>query len=110
MLFGIIPFISAEPGLHLLLTNVATTALIWVILAVSMNFITGTTGLLTLGHGAFYGIGAYTAALLSTKLGLSFMLTLPLSGVVAAICRHRGGPAHHAAGLHLFRGGDPGHR
>ncbi len=65
--------------------SIAVTALIWVILAVSMNFITGTTGLLTLGHGAFYGIGAYTAALLSTKLQLSFMITLPVSGIVAAL-------------------------
>jgi branched-chain amino acid transport system permease protein len=65
--------------------SVSITAMIWVILAVSMNFITGTTGLLTLGHAAFYGIGAYTAALLSTKFALSFMLTLPLAGLAAAV-------------------------
>ena len=65
--------------------SVSITALVWVILPVSMNFITGTTCLLTLGHGAFYGIGAYAAALLSTRLELSFMLTLPLAGLAAAV-------------------------
>jgi len=65
--------------------SVSITALIWIILAVSMNFITGTTGLLTLGHAAFYGIGAYAAALFSTRLELPFLLTLPLAGVAAAV-------------------------
>jgi branched-chain amino acid transport system permease protein len=84
VIFGFFPLLleSLESSYYY---QIAITALIWVILAVSMNFITGTTGLLTLGHGAFYGIGAYTAALLSTKLGLSFMFTLPLSGLVAAL-------------------------
>ena len=83
-LFGVLPLVLESLGSSYYY-QVATTALIWVILAVSMNFITGTTGLLTLGHAAFYGIGAYTAALLSTKLGLSFVFTLPLSGLVAAL-------------------------
>jgi branched-chain amino acid transport system permease protein len=84
VIFGFFPLLleSLESSYYY---QIAITSLIWVILAVSMNFITGTTGLLTLGHGAFYGIGAYTAALLSTKLGLSFMFTLPLSGLVAAL-------------------------
>lgn len=64
--------------------QLANLSFIFIILAVSMNLITGTAGLLTLGHAAFYGIGAYTAALLSTKLGWPFLLTLPASGLVAA--------------------------
>jgi branched-chain amino acid transport system permease protein len=84
LLFGLIPLALENLGSSYYY-SISITALIWVILAVSMNFITGTTGLLTLGHAAFYGIGAYTAALLSTKLGLSFMLTLPLSGLMAAL-------------------------
>ena len=65
-------------------SQVAITTMIFVILTASLNFVTGTAGLLTLGHAAFFGVGAYTAALLSTKLGWSFWLTLPASGVVAA--------------------------
>ena len=65
------------------LFQVATTTLIFIILASSLNLVTGTAGLLSLGHAGFYGIGAYAAALLSTRLGLSFLATLPLAGVAA---------------------------
>jgi len=56
-----------------------------VLLSASMHLVTGVAGLLHLGHAAFYGVGAYTAALLTTKLGLGFTWTLPLSGLVAAL-------------------------
>ena len=42
-------------------------------------------GLLSLGHAAFWGIGAYTSALLVSKLGFNFWLALPLSGVVSGL-------------------------
>lgn len=67
------------------LFRVSITAMIFVILAASLNFITGVAGLLSLGHAAFYGIGAYTAALLATQHGVPFLLTIPLAGVAAAI-------------------------
>ena len=44
-----------------------------VILAVSLGIIVGYLGELSLGHGAFYGIGAYTSALLAMKLNLPFV-------------------------------------
>jgi branched-chain amino acid transport system permease protein len=47
--------------------------------------VTGTTGLLSLGHAAFYGVGAYAAALGSTVLHLPFLATVPLAGVAAAL-------------------------
>ena len=65
------------------LFQVATTALIFIILAASLNLVTGAAGLLSLGHAGFYGIGAYAAALLSTRLGLPFLATLPLAGFAA---------------------------
>jgi branched-chain amino acid transport system permease protein len=66
-------------------TQVAITTMIFVILAASLNLITGSAGLLSLGHAAFFGVGAYTAALLSTRLGWPFWLTLPASGAAAAL-------------------------
>ncbi len=66
------------------LYQIATTALIYIILAASLNLVTGSAGLLSLGHAGFYGIGAYAAAILSTRLGLSFLLTLPAAGLVAS--------------------------
>ena len=65
------------------LYQIATTALIFIILAASLNLVTGTAGLLSLGHAGFYGIGAYAAAILSTRLGLPFLITLPAAGLVA---------------------------
>jgi branched-chain amino acid transport system permease protein len=64
--------------------RVVDTVLIFAILAVSMNLIMGVAGLFSLGHGAFYGVGAYAAALLSTKAGLPFIATVPLAGLVTA--------------------------
>ena len=65
-------------------SQIAITTMIFVILTASLNYVTGTAGLLTLGHAAFFGVGAYTAALLSTKLGWPFWFTLPAAGVMAA--------------------------
>lgn len=65
--------------------RLATVTLIFSILALSMQLITGVAGLLSLGHAAIYGVGAYTAAILSTRLGLDVLLTVPLSGLVAGV-------------------------
>ena len=54
------------------------------ILALSLNIITGFCGQVSLGHAAFYGIGAYTAAYLS-KLGIPLSLTLPAGAVMAGV-------------------------
>ncbi len=64
--------------------QIAITTMIFVILAASLNLITGSAGLLSLGHAAFFGVGAYTAALLSAHWAWPFWLTLPAAGAVAA--------------------------
>lgn len=50
-----------------------------------LNIMTGYTGLLSLGHAAFVGVGAYTVALAQTHLDLPFFLAIPLAGVAAAV-------------------------
>lgn len=65
--------------------RIAVYAGIYVILASSLNITNGYTGLFSFGHAAFYGIGAYTAAILATRAGFPFWLTLPLGGAVAGI-------------------------
>jgi branched-chain amino acid transport system permease protein len=65
------------------LLRIAVLAGIYIILTSSLNVTNGYTGLFSFGHAAFYGIGAYTAAILATRFGLSFWLTLPLAGIVA---------------------------
>lgn len=58
---------------------------IYVILALGLDLLVGRTGQVSLGHGAFFGIGAYTAAIFSTKLGMSFWLTLPTAIIITAV-------------------------
>lgn len=65
--------------------DVATTTLIYVILALGLNLVVGQTGLLHLGYVAFYGIGAYTYALLSAGGHASFWVGLPAAMVAAAL-------------------------
>jgi branched-chain amino acid transport system permease protein len=57
---------------------------VWVILTISMHLLLW-TGLFTLGHAAFMGIGAYTSALLVMKAGWPFWITFPLAGIVTAL-------------------------
>src|SRR5690554_6239242 len=56
-----------------------------IILAVSLNLITGFTGQFSLGHAAFMSIGAYTSAIITAKFNQPFILALLLSGIVASI-------------------------
>ena len=64
--------------------DVLTLAGIYIVLALGLNIVVGMAGLLDLGYVSFYAIGAYTYALLSTQLGVSFWIALPLGGLTAA--------------------------
>ena len=65
--------------------TVLITIGIYVVLALSLNMITGYAGQISLGHAAFMGIGAYTSALLFTKAGFNFWIAFLLSGLVAGL-------------------------
>lgn len=58
---------------------------IYIIVGISLNLLAGYTGLLSIAHAGFYGIGAYTAALLSLKLEVSFLVAIPAAIIMAAI-------------------------
>jgi branched-chain amino acid transport system permease protein len=76
-----------------------------VIGALGLNLLTGYTGQISLGHGAFLAIGAYTSALLTGKLGISFFLSLPLAGLTAAgLGMIVGIPSLRLKGLYLALG------
>jgi branched-chain amino acid transport system permease protein len=67
---------------------VVSLVAVYGILTVSLNLVVGYTGILSVAHAAFMGLGAYAAALLLTEWGFNFFLTLPvglaISGLVAA--------------------------
>src|SRR6056297_2909700 len=58
---------------------------IFMLLALSLNIITGYAGQPNIGQGAFFGIGAYSSAIMTGKYGISFWLALPLSALITGI-------------------------
>ena len=65
--------------------DLATLVLIYVMLALGLNVVVGLAGLLDLGYVAFYAVGAYTFALLSQYMGISFWMALPIGALLAAL-------------------------
>ena len=61
-----------------------TTMAISILFALSLNFITGFCGQISLGHAAFMGVGAYTSAVM-IKAGCPFLLTIPFAGTFAGL-------------------------
>jgi branched-chain amino acid transport system permease protein len=77
IVLAIIPQVTSE-----YITYVVVLAMLYAVLTGSSDVLTGYTGPLTFCHGAFYGIGAYTSALLTLRAGLPFWVAFPVSGVL----------------------------
>jgi len=65
--------------------DLSVQAGIYIMLALGLNIVVGQTGLLVLGYVAFYAVGAYTYALLSTGMDVSFWAALPIAAILAGI-------------------------
>jgi branched-chain amino acid transport system permease protein len=66
------------------ITSIAINCMIFTTLCLSLNLITGFMNITSLGHAAFFGIGAYTAAILSARLGIGFPFTFIAAMLTAA--------------------------
>ena len=79
-----------------------TLVLVYAIALLGLNILTGYNGQISLGHGAFYAIGAYTAAVLMDRLGAPYWATLPAAGAVCLVAGFLFGlPALRLEGLYL---------
>src|SRR5476649_597889 len=79
-----------------------TLVLVYAIALLGLNMLTGFNGQISLGHGAFYAIGAYTAAILMDKFGVPYWATLPAAGAVCLVAGFLFGlPALRLEGLYL---------
>jgi branched-chain amino acid transport system permease protein len=79
-----------------------TLVLAYSIALLGLNMLTGYNGQISLGHGAFYAIGAYTAAILMDKGGMAYWATIPIAGVVCLVAGFLFGlPALRLEGLYL---------
>jgi len=62
-----------------------TMALVYAIVLLGLNILTGYNGQISLGHGAFYAVGAYVAAILMDRFGVPYWATIPASGSVCLV-------------------------
>ena len=76
--------------------------MVYAIAILGLNILTGFNGQISLGHGAFYAFGAYTAAIMMDKMGAPYWATLPIAGVVCFVFGYlMGFPALRLAGHYL---------
>lgn len=75
-----VPFVLPPYWLYIV-NHVAIAA----IAAIGLNILIGYTGQISLGHGAFVGVGAYAAAILATKVSCPFLFAVPAAGLITAV-------------------------
>ena len=79
-----------------------TLALAYAIAVLGLNMLTGYNGQISLGHGAFYALGAYVAAILMVKFDVPYWATIPAAGAVCLVAGFLFGlPALRLEGLYL---------
>jgi branched-chain amino acid transport system permease protein len=76
----VLPFVVSS--YQLLLVN---QVVIYAIALLGLNILTGYNGQFSLGHGAFYAIGAYTTAILLDKTGIPYWATIPIAGLICLV-------------------------
>jgi branched-chain amino acid transport system permease protein len=86
---GLVVLIAGAVALPFLVSNYRVfqfnMVLVYSIVLLGLNMLTGYNGQISLGHGAFYAIGAYVAAILMDHFGWPYWATLPVAGVVCFV-------------------------
>jgi branched-chain amino acid transport system permease protein len=96
----VLPFTTSSYHLFQL-----TMVLVYAIALLGLNILTGFNGQVSLGHGAFYAIGAYTTAILLDNHVMPYWATLPIAGIVCLVAGFLFGlPALRLEGLYLALG------
>ncbi len=96
-LFVLVPWLATPYLLYVVnLIGIAAIA------ALGLNILVGYTGLISLGHGAFFGVGAYSAGVLAVTYEVPFLAVIPLAGLVTAVVGMVFGiPSGRLKGLYL---------
>ena len=88
-LLGVVALIAAAAALPFFVSDYRTfqftQALVYAIVLMGLNILTGYNGQISLGHGAFYAVGAYTAAILMDRFGVPYWATIPMGGAVCLV-------------------------
>ncbi len=104
VILGVVILVAC--ALPLLLSNFRlfqfTQVYIYAIALLGLNILTGYNGQISLGHGAFYAIGAYVAAIMMDQWAIPYWLTIPVAGIVCLAAGFLFGlPALRLEGLYL---------
>jgi len=79
-----------------------TQVFVYAIALLGLNMLTGYSGQISLGHGAFYALGAYTTAIMIDRWGIGYLWTLPVAAVICLVAGFLFGiPALRLEGLYL---------
>lgn len=79
-----------------------TQTMVYAIAILGLNLLTGFNGQFSLGHSAFYAVGAYTAAIMMEHMGVNYVFTLPVAGVICFVLGFLFGlPALRLEGVYL---------
>jgi len=105
-LIGLALLLAIACVLPFVLTNYrtfqASLVLIYAIALLGLNILTGYNGQISLGHGAFYAVGAYCTAILMDQAGMPYWATVPIAGAVSLLVGFLFGlPALRLEGLYL---------
>jgi ABC-type branched-subunit amino acid transport system permease subunit len=102
LLIAVVLLSAAPLGMGNYQSYLAQLMMINVIAALGLNLLTGNCGQISLCHASFMAVGAYTSALLITRLGLSFVIAIPVGTLAAAVLGAAlGFPARRLSGLYL---------
>ena len=80
LVMALVPFLAS-----LYYVNILTEIFILAVFAVSLNILVGQTGLVSLGHAAFFGAGAYATGLVASHVHANVFLTIGIGMLVAAL-------------------------
>lgn len=103
---AVLVVLAVATGLPFVISNFRvfqfTQVLVYAIALLGLNMLTGYNGQFSLGHGAFYGIGAYTTAIMIDRWGIGYAWTIPAAGLLCLIIGFLfGRPALRLEGLYL---------
>ncbi len=81
LVLALLPFL----GLSTYMMHIIILMIMWAVIGMAWNLLGGYCGQVSFGHAAFFGVGAYTAGIIYSKLGVSAWWGLPLSVLVVAV-------------------------
>lgn len=82
----LVAIVFPQLGLGNYYTRVAVIIMVYAVLGLGLNFVTGLAGMISMGHAAFFAVGAYIGAILTKNYGWNFFAAAPMAAIGAGLC------------------------